>query len=329
MTKHPLIFLHTCISEGFLHSFHSENKHTDHHWTKKYPALAVLNKMVTQNHTVTLPYHSPNTALNAYLLNQLALPINAGLALPQVITKNIIKSTQLSSSYWYRLSLVHWHAGRDRVHLIPLTSETITPLESLQLIEVIKPWFNELGWQIYDSSPQEYFIQTKEPFDYISPSLEVASSEQLEHFLPQGKNLKNWQTLLTEIQMIWFNHPVNEARKTAGLPTINSVWLDGMSHSDTWTTEALTNWVKFSSQIHHCQHNNINEYLQELNDLLSPSLINQKSNQPINITFIGDTWYQEVSFTQPNLLKRLKNKLTRQKPALQWLKIPTYVHKND
>ncbi|MGZ8255963.1 MAG: regulator, partial [Burkholderiaceae bacterium] len=38
--------------------------------------------------------------------------------------------------------------------------------------------------------------------------------------------------LLTEIQMTWHAHPVNEAREARGEPTINSLWLHG---GGTWS----------------------------------------------------------------------------------------------
>jgi hypothetical protein len=38
--------------------------------------------------------------------------------------------------------------------------------------------------------------------------------------------------LLTEIQMAWHTHPVNEARESRGEPTVNSVWLHG---GGTWS----------------------------------------------------------------------------------------------
>lgn len=323
MTQKPLIFCNAGVPASALRNLQSEKVNSHNHWAQRYPALAILEQMDVQSCTVMLPHHCLNTALNAYLLDQLGLPIDSGMALPQAINQKITLINQSLHSYFYRLSLVHWHAGRDKIHLVPLTSKMVTSLESLQILETVKPWLTEMGWTIYESSPLEYFIQTKEPFEYISPSLEIASSEQLEYFLPQGQNLKNWQTLLTEIQMIFFKHPVNQAREASGELTINSVWLDGMSYSNVWTDENLTLWANLLTQIHHCQHSNIDQHLQELDALISPIVMQQENNQPINITVIGDTWHKTMSFTQPRLLKRLKNKLTLQdKIVLQWLKIP-------
>ncbi|MEO8936881.1 MAG: hypothetical protein ABI277_03765, partial [Burkholderiaceae bacterium] len=36
-----------------------------------------------------------------------------------------------------------------------------------------------------------------------------------------------WRRCVNEIQMMWFGHPVNDARETAGKPSINTLWLSG------------------------------------------------------------------------------------------------------
>ena len=45
--------------------------------------------------------------------------------------------------------------------------------------------------------------------------------------LPAGRDAAVWNRLLTEIQMTWHAHPVNEAREARGEATVNSVWLHG------------------------------------------------------------------------------------------------------
>ena len=37
----------------------------------------------------------------------------------------------------------------------------------------------------------------------------------------------DWRRCINEIQMVWFGHPVNEAREARGLPSINTLWLSG------------------------------------------------------------------------------------------------------
>src|SRR5690606_4093503 len=41
---------------------------------------------------------------------------------------------------------------------------------------------------------------------------------------PEGRP---WRRLVNELQMLWFDHPVNQAREARGLRPVNSVWLYG------------------------------------------------------------------------------------------------------
>jgi hypothetical protein len=41
-----------------------------------------------------------------------------------------------------------------------------------------------------------------------------------------------WRQLVNELQMLWFTHPVNQARQARGLAPVNSLWLFGGATSD-------------------------------------------------------------------------------------------------
>ena len=62
-------------------------------------------------------------------------------------------------------------------------------------------------------------IETSSPFNLIGPAVEPA--------VPRGAQGRHWRTVLTEIQMLLFAHPLNQTREMAGQPTINSLWLWG------------------------------------------------------------------------------------------------------
>jgi hypothetical protein len=56
-----------------------------------------------------------------------------------------------------------------------------------------------------------------------------ASGRNIEIWLPHeartGERSRAWMKLQNEVQMGWFEHPLNEAREARGLPAINSIWL--------------------------------------------------------------------------------------------------------
>lgn len=83
-----------------------------------------------------------------------------------------------------------------------------------QIAQTITPWLNELGWEVF--VPSAAYIRVESGFGLHAPSLALAQSDILEYFLPQGADLKRWQTLLTELQMLLHSHPVNTSRAQRG-----------------------------------------------------------------------------------------------------------------
>ena len=56
-------------------------------------------------------------------------------------------------------------------------------------------------------------------------------------------NARLWRRIATEIEMTWFNHPVNEARQNEGKLPVNSLWLEsrcGLGTRPAGKTHALT-----------------------------------------------------------------------------------------
>lgn len=56
--------------------------------------------------------------------------------------------------------------------------------------------------------------------------------ENLRQFLPRGRDARLVERWMNELQMLFFNHPVNVARQANGLPPINFVWLYGFSNAN-------------------------------------------------------------------------------------------------
>ncbi len=60
-----------------------------------------------------------------------------------------------------------------------------------------------------------------------NPTPECAEGEEIQHLWSQQSGERPWRRLLNLIQMVWHDHPVNQARQAAGQLPINSIWLWG------------------------------------------------------------------------------------------------------
>jgi hypothetical protein len=63
--------------------------------------------------------------------------------------------------------------------------------------------------------------------DIQTTSLAQAAFRNLQGLFPQGHASSYWRKLMNEAQMLFFNHPVNQARRDRGQAEINSIWLWG------------------------------------------------------------------------------------------------------
>lgn len=300
---------------------------TSSDWRTTYPILAALDVMSIKRSAQSLPDNCPHNAHDAYVLNAIGMPMDTGLAIAQAAVQGVISAIhdlqQRKHNPWFCLTPVHWQAGRDKVHLIALSD--IDAQEAKLLLETIAPWLSEWTWQVEMSAPNQWFIRANAPFDYIAPSLNIATHDQLEYFLPHGEQLKRWQTLLTEIQMAWFNHPVNQARQAAHQLPINSVWLDNTSSAIDWTPSKVEQWQTLQAQIQNFSNRDIHTHLTELNAALAPTLTAINRSNTAKVTFLGDIWQQDIVFKKATLFERIRHKIYTHKPvALQWLITPQF-----
>ena len=130
-----------------------------------------------------------------------------------------------------RIEPVHIHAARD--HLV-LTSTEILELrqdEADALFESVKDIFEEMATAIYRPTPNRWFIESPSLQSLSTVSAEQAQGRNIDHWMPTDTTLsgvaRQWRKWQNEIQMIWFDHPVNQARASEGMLAVNSIWISG------------------------------------------------------------------------------------------------------
>ena len=131
-----------------------------------------------------------------------------------------------------RIEPIHIHAARD--HLV-LTSTEILDIqvsEADALFESVKDIFAEMSSVTHRSKPHKWFIESPALQTLSTVSTAQAEGRNIDHWMPSDTSLegvaRQWRKWQNEIQMIWFNHPINEARQAEGMLSINSVWISGI-----------------------------------------------------------------------------------------------------
>ncbi|HEY6644013.1 hypothetical protein [Povalibacter sp.] len=131
--------------------------------------------------------------------------------------------------YWFAAEPVHFAAGLDRLTFLTLTEEArVTDAERSELFETLSSSFTS-GDFVLQAAGGEWFVRAARPLQVVTSTPEAASSNELQSVMPRGADSPVVRRVMTEMQMLLHEHPVNEARARRGLPAINAVWLWGSS----------------------------------------------------------------------------------------------------
>jgi hypothetical protein len=132
-----------------------------------------------------------------------------------------------AGQYWMHLEPVHFAAGLDRLAYLPLEGETrILETERTSLAGVLDEHLQSLGMELHTLADGTWCARA-EAFAVATSNPEAAASNELQLALPRGPDAGAVRRLMTELQMLLHDHPVNESRARRGLPAINAVWVWG------------------------------------------------------------------------------------------------------
>ena len=130
------------------------------------------------------------------------------------------------------LQLVHIHATADHLVLTHPNDLNIKPDESQALYESIKEILDEISDTLEHMSHDQWLIKADPLSTLATSSIEQAVGHNIDHWMPKDTSesgvARRWRKWQNEIQMIWFDHPVNIQRMAQGLPSINSIWISGI-----------------------------------------------------------------------------------------------------
>ena len=129
--------------------------------------------------------------------------------------------------YWLRADPVHLRVERDQIILADSGTLSISQLEADQLVASLNQHFEQDGLLFYAPRPDRWYLKPASQPDIQTRILSDVTGKNINDHLPVGPDGMRWHQLLNEIQMLFHNHPVNEAREMRGDMPINSTWIWG------------------------------------------------------------------------------------------------------
>ena len=125
------------------------------------------------------------------------------------------------------LTPAHLRLGRDSLSLTDPNALDLTAEEAQQLFAAVEPLFTSAGWSLRLVTPLRWYTAHASLAEVVTAGVARAQGRSVAAWMPGGPAARPWRQLLTEVQMTWQHHAVNEAREQRGLPDVNTLWIHG------------------------------------------------------------------------------------------------------
>jgi hypothetical protein len=178
--------------------------------------LPALEKILARSRTEKLP----DGTLEAWLCTAFGV---ADSAIAPVTLR--ADGAEPGAHYWLRADPVHLDIRHDQTveqAAVPVDAE-----EAAQLCASLNRHLAAEDLHFVAPHPQRWYLRLEREPGITVRRYPEAGGGDIRDFLPEGVEALRWDRLLNEIQMLLFNHPVNQSRERRGEWLINSLRLWG------------------------------------------------------------------------------------------------------
>ncbi len=123
--------------------------------------------------------------------------------------------------------LVHLQADKDNARLLPMQSLALSDDDSNQLIQALNDLIQADGMEVIRTKPNSYYLTGMDASHLDSWPAHAVANGKIANYLPRKSEAGDWRRLITEVQMLFYSHPVNQSRAANGQLPINAMWFWG------------------------------------------------------------------------------------------------------
>jgi len=148
-------------------------------------------------------------------------------ALPFAARQAAADGVQVGTQAWALLSPVHWHVGREHVTLADPATLALPEAESRALLDAIGHLFTSEGWALHFGAAERWYATHDSLADFPSASLDRVIGRNVDLWLGKSAKTRLLRRLQNEVQMLLYQHPLNDERTARGALPVNSFWVSG------------------------------------------------------------------------------------------------------
>lgn len=131
----------------------------------------------------------------------------------------------VDEGYWLCADPVSLQLQHAQVMVQP--DVMLTPEEATALCANLNEHFAGMGLSFHAPHPRRWYARLDAVPQMVTSSLRQVAWRDAKFHQPQGTDALRWQRIATEMQMLLYAHPANQARAARGELVINSLWLWG------------------------------------------------------------------------------------------------------
>jgi hypothetical protein len=133
----------------------------------------------------------------------------------------------VDEGYWFMLQPAHVQISRTHMLLSDPRQLRLDPADSRALFDLVQPYAEELGKTMVYADASLWLMRADDWAGLKTTTVDAVLGQSMSDWLPEGEHSRNYRKLQNEAQMLWHEHPVNEARAARGLQPVNAFWLWG------------------------------------------------------------------------------------------------------
>jgi hypothetical protein len=132
-----------------------------------------------------------------------------------------------AGSGWGLITPAHWHVGRDQVNLVDPATLDLPEAEARTLHATLAPLFEDLGWTWHWAAPTRWYVSHPSLAELPTAAIDRVIGRNVDLWLNDHPGVMLVRRLQSEVQMLLYVHPLNDAREARGAMSVNSFWLSG------------------------------------------------------------------------------------------------------
>lgn len=220
------------------------------------------------------------------------------------------------STCWAFMTPAHWELGQTRVSLRDPAELALTDDEAQALRATMAGFFAEDGLTLHADRADRWLISGEPLRGLVSASPERVTGRDVGPWLPESALLKRLQS---EMQMLLYNHAVNDARSARGAWVVNGYWLHGMGSLTGVIGAATENpedammpvvWDELREPALRLDATGWLQTWQVLDAKLSALAESLRSGQPASLTLCGDHHLHQYIASTSGWWTRLRRRLS-------------------